>query len=302
MCFDAQEPDNDEFLDDYGNNCYGDANIRQWLNSNSAPGNWYKPSHKKDAPPCTDKTTANPYVDFAGFLAEFKEAEQSAILETLVKSMNTGGKEPSFFFDKIFLLSSTEIGLEHRGEGTILPLFKDKKNLKCLPTEDAVKNSDTQWPGILDPDEPWYYWLRTPCASYSCYVRDVNTSGTLHHGSAYSGHRGLRPACNLSSGLLISEPDQNGVVSIMFDEKECENKGFKWESLELKDGRTLFDDYFIAALQGASTIAASSAFVNNIEDIPNILDILVNFSYEAAALAMEKREEYFSGEKKHERS
>jgi hypothetical protein len=74
------------------------------------------------------------------------------------------------------------------------------------------------------------------------------------------------------------------------DEIPC----LKYESLE---GRTLFDDYFLAVLQGVSTSAASSA-PEDIEDIP---DMLVNFSYEVATVAMKKREEYFSGEK-HERS
>jgi hypothetical protein len=66
---------------------------------------------------------------------------------------------------------------------------------------------------------------------------------------------------------------------------------------EFLEGRTLFDDYFLAVLHGVSTSAASSA-PEDIEDIP---DMLASFSYEVATLAIKKREEYFS-EGKHERS
>jgi hypothetical protein len=287
ICFDAKEPDAD-----YGNNRYKDANIRRWLNSNGAPGGWYKPSHKKDAPPSRDRTTANPYVDFAGFLAGFNAAEQSAILETEIKSIEPGKDKPSLLSDKVFLLSSTEVGLEHKGEGTILPLFEDKNNLKCFPTGEAVKNSDKKWPGI-EPDKPWYYWLRT---SYgSSYVRLVYTDGSTSVLNAFDGNSGVRPACNLLSSNLVSEPDQNGIVSIMFDVRERGGKrSVNGESLELKAGRDLFDDYFVAAINGLSISALSGSGNIKLDDIEDLPNILVHFAFEITRAALKKRKEYFS--------
>jgi hypothetical protein len=54
-------------------------------------------------------------------------------------------------------------------------------------------------------DAPW--WTITPwtCdASVSYFVRRVNTAGALNVNIACSGSRGVRPLCNLPSGILVS--------------------------------------------------------------------------------------------------
>jgi hypothetical protein len=78
--------------------------------------------------------------------------------------------------------------------------------------------------------------------------------------------------------------------------KSANIPGQKYEILE---GRTLFDDYFLAVLHGISIDVGSH--IQNIRDIEIISDSMVNFSYEVVEAAMKKREEYFS-EEKHERS
>lgn len=52
----------------------------------------------------------------------------------------------------------------------------------------------------------WYYWLRDAYAGSANIARDVGTGGTLSRSDACTGGGGLRPACNLSSDLLISTP------------------------------------------------------------------------------------------------
>jgi hypothetical protein len=68
---------------------------------------------------------------------------------------------------------------------------------------------------------------------------------------------------------------------------------------EVLEGRTIFDDYFLAVLEGVSGAAACPVPKGiGYEEIP---EALVNFAYEVVKAAMRKREEHFSGEK-HERS
>lgn len=52
-----------------------------------------------------------------------------------------------------------------------------------------------------------WWWTITPYASNSCNARYVSAGGSLNHGSAYAGHSGLRPACLVSSDILISETE-----------------------------------------------------------------------------------------------
>ena len=61
--------------------------------------------------------------------------------------------------------------------------------------------------GLLKLDDWW--WLITPNASYAHGARGVGTGGSLHHGSAYIGNYGVRPAFFVESGITLSvEPDQ----------------------------------------------------------------------------------------------
>lgn len=78
--------------------------------------------------------------------------------------------------------------------------------------------SSTYTSSSLAASKPWYYWLRDAYASNSCYVRRVNSDGTLHDDYAFYGNYGLRPAFNLSSDLLISDsPDSDGCYTVIYN-------------------------------------------------------------------------------------
>ena len=50
-------------------------------------------------------------------------------------------------------------------------------------------------------------------------ARNVNTDGTLNRNNAYNGNHGLRPACNLSSDLLISDSvDSDGCYTVIYNQ------------------------------------------------------------------------------------
>ena len=71
LCFDAKESANgNSDRRNYGNNRYIYSNLRQWLNSDAAAGQWYTAQHSADAPPSSANVWDgyNPYNTIAGFL------------------------------------------------------------------------------------------------------------------------------------------------------------------------------------------------------------------------------------------
>lgn len=223
--FDAKEPSNSNTdRQNYGNNRYLHANLRQWLNSAAAANAWYTAQHAADAPPNSGAVTYNPYTALAGFLNAFTTNERNAILSTtltVAKNTVTDGGGSETVADKVFLLSNTEVGLANENgiaEGSLLALFSTSSNRIAQPTAAAVSNSDYT-NASLNASSAWYWWLRTPYASDSYYVRRVSTDGTLDGSSAYYGSRGLRPALNLPSDLLISDSaDGDGCYTIIYNQ------------------------------------------------------------------------------------
>ena len=225
MAVDAKEPSNSNSdRKNYGNNRHIHSNILQWLNSPAGAGQWYQSQHAADAPPSSANVwnNHNPYDQQAGFLNAFSANEREAILETtltVVKSTTDGGGSETFK-SKVFLLSTTEVGLANESgiaEGSRLAMFTtDNGSRLCYPTAAAVSNS-TYTSSSLAMDKPWYWWLRTPYASYAHAVRIVYSDGSLSDGSAYGGSRGLRPALNLPSSILVSDTtDADGCYTIIW--------------------------------------------------------------------------------------
>jgi hypothetical protein len=65
---------------------------------------------------------------------------------------------------------------------------------------------------------PWYWWLRTPYAGLSYHARTVNEDGTLNNSYANVGIRGVRPALELDSGILVSGvSDTDGAYILIWD-------------------------------------------------------------------------------------
>ena len=206
--FDAKEPNNsDSNRVSYGNNKYSVSNIDQWLNSDAAAGEWYSARHDADQEPnSTTYVSANPYSTEAGFLngfsAFFKKSLLDTTLKTVLNTVTDGGSYESIV-RKIFLASRAEtFGAAENGieEGSLLSIFSENTN--------AVRIANYNGTAA-------YWWLRTPCSSGSYGVRYVFSGGTLYSYFAYGGGSGVRPLCNLSSDILVSDTvDEDGCYVI----------------------------------------------------------------------------------------
>lgn len=221
-CFDAAESGNsDSNRQSAGNNRWIYSNIRRWLNSQAAAGKWYAAQHSADAPPTTANSAGyNGYDTEAGFLVGFSAGFIAALLDTTHvvgrASVDGGGTETCT--DKIFFATCTEMGLT--GDvvcGSKLAIFTDNASRQAKPTAEAVSKS-TYTSSSLNANSPWWYWLIDAYASYSCNVRDVNADGALSRSGAYSGYGGVRPLCNLSSSILVSDsPDSDGAYTLTWN-------------------------------------------------------------------------------------
>ena len=225
-CFDAKESGNsDSSRRNYGNNRYSLSNLRQWLNKAGSP--WYQAQHGADAAPTNANVWSNynEYDDEAGFLTGFSAQMLAAILNTTLTVAKAGvdGGGSETVTDKVFLLSKAEVGLGAENgvsEGSTLAMFSDNASRQCRPTAQAVANSEYT-SGSLSVSQPWWYWLRSPFASYSYNVRVVYSDGALYiyYVDAYYGNVGVRPALNLSSSILVSDsPDSDGAYTIVWNQ------------------------------------------------------------------------------------
>lgn len=222
-CFDAMESGNgDSNRRTNGNNRYIFSNARQWLNSGAAAGAWYSAQHSADAPPTNANVWSNynEYDQKPGFLAGFSANMVAALLSTThtVGKSSTDGGGTETCVDKVFFASCTEVGLS--GDhvcGTKLALFSDDASRVAYPTAECVSESEYT-DSNLSSSKPWYYWLADAYASNSCRVRYVHSSGALSHHDAYGGSGGVRPLCNLSSSILVSDTaDSDGAYTIVWN-------------------------------------------------------------------------------------
>jgi hypothetical protein len=220
--FDGVEAGNsDSNRRSYGNNRWIYANIRQWLNSGAAAGQWYSAQHSADAPPTKANSAGyNGYDGEAGFLAGFSANFLAALLATThtvgKASVDGGGTETCT--DKIFFATCTEVGLS--GDhvcGSKLALFSDNASRQAKPTAECVSKSDYT-NSSFNANSFWYWWLADAYASLSYNVRYVYSSGELRNNGAYRGGRGARPLCNLKSEILVSDtPDSDGAYTIIWN-------------------------------------------------------------------------------------
>lgn len=226
MASDAKEPSNSNSdRKNYGNNRHIYSNLLQWLNSNAAAGAWYSAKHSADQAPTTKNThvTYNPYTSWAGFLAMLDPKFVAELMETtltVVKSSTDGGSYETFKA-KMFLASTTEVGLANENniaEGSLLALFSNDASRVAYPTAQCVNNADGYTNSGFATSKGWYWWLRTPYSSGAGRVRCVYSDGSLVNGSAYSGHFGVRPLCNLKSSILVSDsPNSDGNYTVIYN-------------------------------------------------------------------------------------
>ena len=218
LCFDATEPSNgNSDRRNYGNNRYIYSNLRQWLNSPAAAGQWYTAQHSADQTPDSSHVWngVNPYSGLAGFLNAFTANERAALLNTTitVSKSSTDGGGTETCTDKIFPLSCTEVGLS--GDhvcGSKLAIFSDNNSRIATVTASCVANSNySSNPGS---GAAWYYWLRDAYAGSAGLARYVYSDGALYRSYACCGGLGLRPACYLDSDLLISVEDDEATDDV----------------------------------------------------------------------------------------
>lgn len=223
--FDANEPSNpDVYRRIHGNNRYAHSNIRQWLNKDTSP--WYAAQHDYDAPPNNSNVwyNYNDYEEEAGFLSNFSAEFKAKILLTtltVVKNIVTDGGGSEAVQDKVFLLSKTEVGFGSENgiaEGMPFSFFSNDAARQAYPTAEAVSNSEYM-SSDLNANETWGWWLRTPDAYVVNKVQFVRLTGSLSSGYAYIGSRGVRPALNLPSNILVSDStDTDGAYIIVWNQ------------------------------------------------------------------------------------
>lgn len=226
MCFDAKEPNNSNSdRKQYGNNRYQHSNILQWLNSNATAGAWYSAKHSADAPPTNVNVwnNYNEYDAWAGFLAMLDPkfvAELLTTTQTVARNTVTDGGSYETVTSKMFLPSTTEVGLANENniaEGTLLALFSNNDSRVAYPTAQCVSNSEYT-DANFSTSKGWYWWLRTPYSSNAHFVRFVASDGSSSSFSAYSGHWGVRPLCNLKSSILVSDsPNSDGNYTVIYN-------------------------------------------------------------------------------------
>ena len=223
--FDAKEPDNpDEYRRSYGNNRYSVSNLHQFLNAEDTE--WFRQKHGCDTPP-EDRLMYNGrygYANKPGFLHYFDEWEVEAIEESEIKTalptkdIPTGGEKHETIYAKVFMPSRTNVGggTENRiQEGEVWDLFSDGANRACLFSPELYANTPNNDKPEYE-DEEWYYYLRSPIAGNSCYVRCVSRDGGVSYAYAFDDCMGVRPALKLNPEILISdEPDGVGYYEVL---------------------------------------------------------------------------------------
>lgn len=224
MALDAQEPNNsNRDRKDNGNNRYLYSNLLQWLNSNAAAGAWYSAQHSADAAPTNANVYGkwNEYDAWAGFFAMLEPkfiAELLDTTQTVVKNTVTDGGSYETVTSKMFLASTTEVGLANQNgiaEGSLLALFSDKASRVAYPTAECVSNSEFT-NSNLGTSKGWYWWLRTPSSSDTYGVREVNSDGALHYIIASDGRGGVRPLCNISGNAIVDPtPNADGSYNLL---------------------------------------------------------------------------------------
>ena len=201
--FDAKEASNtDSNRKSNGNNRYKYSNLLQWMNSDKAAGEWYTAQHSADAPPIEANVWSNhnPYANIDGLLKGFgpELTDKLAIVDKTTALCSTDGGGSEVVSSKIFLLSTTEVGLANENniaEGSIYEYFSsnntDARRI-AYPSTYCLNNTGGYTNGNLTTSNGWHYWLRTPYYSISYDVRYVNSSGALNNFNAYYGYHGLR--------------------------------------------------------------------------------------------------------------
>lgn len=231
-CFDAMEPQNtNSDRKTKGNNRYLYSNLLQWLNSEEYANEWYISQHSVDTPPSSDYIyknlgiSVNPYDSENGFLTNLSPSLNHALMtvtKTVAKNAVTDGGGSETVSSKLFLLSSTEIGLTDTStpvEGILYSFYNSSSETICdkYAMNELVFGNDT-WEDITKRQQ---WWLRSPNTSsaYLVYIGPTSRTEGKHvsAGGAATGACGVSPAFCIPSNTYVSDnPDSKGVYTIMW--------------------------------------------------------------------------------------
>ena len=197
--FDAKEASNtDSDRNTSGNNNWKLSNIRQWLNSDAAAGEWYSAQHSADAPP-TNANTYNAktgYADRPGFLYHFTTAQKSAMLnfDLTLKIPTVDGGGSHVVSQKVFFPTMSQVGLganEGVSEGTVFDKYDGVENAFRVKTVHPMAAANSGYTGQTANSAKWY-WLSSAYTN-PYYARCVCVDGSLAYYDAYGGFGGCAP-------------------------------------------------------------------------------------------------------------
>ncbi len=205
----------------YGSNYWEKSNIRLWLNSESS-----KVDYQGQKPPSKENIYLgyNPYNNEPGFLANFTSGERKlinpaahrCILAFCDKSERDGGIQKHIYNENIgkVLTNYKNAFYSDVTDKVFLPdidelkeyVYDRKWPLIKAPTVEAVKNSNYV-EEYFKSTEKWFYYLRTPYASTSNWVRIVQRGGGISYGNPFRGDTGIVPALYIKPGVPIKSGD-----------------------------------------------------------------------------------------------
>ncbi len=210
----------------YGYNRYLSSNIRQWLNSDAAAGQWFTAQSNCDNPPSADyvEEPLDAYDQKPGFLHTFSQTFKSLLLDTsLISALYPviNGVTSEAVIDKLFLPSCTEVGLGSKvsgmsgttvAEGTQLAYFTSNSSRVAYSTDEAEieDNSST-----TTASRAAFWATRTP-GSLASMILNVQSGGSSVTSSAVYMNKGIRPACNITSAAYVSDTvDEDGCYTLL---------------------------------------------------------------------------------------
>lgn len=201
--FDQPESGNTGGRESWGNNRWMYSNLRQWLNSDAASGEWYEQQHELDQPPSS-------YKNNNAFLYSFTQDEKIRILQKVnkIKKANADGGGTETTQDDVWLASVYEVGLA----GTTSDFTVEKYPDEQQPYEYFSDAEKRVW-----KEKIW--WLRTLISGSANYVRYVSSSGALGNNDAYNSY-GVRPFCNLQSSILLEWDDDTQAYNYLKESAE----------------------------------------------------------------------------------
>ena len=144
-----------------------------------------------------------------GFYRAFSDDFQAAVVQVSIpnKEWQAGGAYTKQ--DRVFIPSTTELGdTDHNYTypiGTAYAYFQGANDADRI----AQLGGTNGW-----------YWTRSPGSYFSNSVRDVTSSGAFLNYGAYYGLRGVRPALNLKSEVLVSADTNNDDAYEIWDVDE----------------------------------------------------------------------------------